>query len=306
MFQRVLFTTDGSALSRAALEHALRLAGLAAGAVRVLQVRDDALPSAHPDLDGDAIRRALERAGLTRVDFVTLDGAAGATIVADARAWSADVVVMSTHGRSGLSRAVMGSVADEVVRTLRGTPILLLRPTVEQEERFAGPDWLDRASPLLAGIAPYRRVLVALDGSAVAAQILPHVALAVDPAVAAIELLMVIDGDPHATEDVESATSFGSRETSAWIERGTARLEAARAALEASGASRVTARILPGIPERTITAVAHSEGADLIAMATHGRAGIARSLLGSVPDYVLRHCPGRPLLVVRPDLADPR
>ena len=76
-------------------------------------------------------RATLEAAGLKNVQTAVLEGLPGERIVEEAQSRKTDVVVMSTHGRSGFRRAVLGSVADHVLRTLDGVPLLLVRPNAE-------------------------------------------------------------------------------------------------------------------------------------------------------------------------------
>ncbi|MGE3857362.1 MAG: universal stress protein, partial [Dehalococcoidia bacterium] len=73
-------------------------------------------------------KAALEATGLKNVETVVLEGLPGDRIVEEATARGVDVVVMSTHGRSGLQRTVLGSVADHVLRHLDGVPVLLVHP----------------------------------------------------------------------------------------------------------------------------------------------------------------------------------
>lgn len=77
----------------------------------------------------DAAREELNSLGWSGpVTLVVRHGHAGEEIVALAKEMAADIVVMSTHGRTGIRRAVMGSVADYVVRELRGVAVLLIHP----------------------------------------------------------------------------------------------------------------------------------------------------------------------------------
>jgi nucleotide-binding universal stress UspA family protein len=102
----------------------------------------------------------------------------------------------------------------------------------------------------------------------------------------------------------EGSGSFGDREAHAWLERGRARIDAARKDLEAAGAQHVGVLVRGGIPERVIVDFVGRHEPELVAMASHGRSGLARTLLGSVPDYVLHHLEGIPILLVRPSGAE--
>lgn len=73
-----------------------------------------------------AARQILEAAGLRHVETAILSGLPGDTIVREVEARKNDVVLMGTHGRSGLRRTVLGSVADHVLRHLDEVPVLLV------------------------------------------------------------------------------------------------------------------------------------------------------------------------------------
>jgi nucleotide-binding universal stress UspA family protein len=136
--EKVLVPLDGSTLAEAALETAV---GLAAGApltyVLIRAAEAHALPVADPtDMQVKVVREAeeyletvrqrLAMQGITNVATGVWYGPAAATIVEAARAKKVDLIVMSTHGRSGLGRLIVGSVAEAV---LRGTtvPVCIVR-----------------------------------------------------------------------------------------------------------------------------------------------------------------------------------
>ena len=146
MYQKILVPIDGSSTSRQGLSEAIRLAKYHKARVRLIHVVDVFIVT--PTLEGgpyvDDIqksfredgRRLLEKAeALVRKHGITVDsvmfeivGAQAAEIIVEqARKWRADIVVIGTHGRRGLRRLVMGSDAEEVVRT-SPVPVLLVRP----------------------------------------------------------------------------------------------------------------------------------------------------------------------------------
>ncbi|MBM3138992.1 MAG: universal stress protein [Chloroflexi bacterium] len=159
MYQKAMLPVDGSELSAHALEQVPRVLGME-GEALVVEVIDSVariLAQATPAgfaLDGsgltaeiaeqvveaqrsaaeqhlaDAKRRLLE-AGLGHVETEILEGVPGPAIVERVAASGCDVVVMATHGRSGLTRTVLGSVADYVVRHLEGVPVVLVHPAHE-------------------------------------------------------------------------------------------------------------------------------------------------------------------------------
>lgn len=151
-----MLTSDGSALARSAVPHGLALA--AAGPATVLlvaavdsveELRAEGAPTGWLDLGGggsdeqietsaeeqrrlatehlEELRADLSAGGVVAVEEHVVAGSAGPAIVEAAARLECDLVVMATHGRSGLGRALLGSVADHVVRHA-GCPVLLVRP----------------------------------------------------------------------------------------------------------------------------------------------------------------------------------
>ncbi|MGE5618733.1 MAG: universal stress protein [Sphingomonadaceae bacterium] len=150
MYHRILVPLDGSPLAEAALPHATAVArrfnaslillqvvptlptattvdtvaGAGAEAVIALEAIEATERAAVEYLE--EVARRPELAGL-HVEVEVVRGRPAREIVRRARDGKADLIVMSTHGRSGLGRLVFGSVADEVLRDA-GVPILLIRP----------------------------------------------------------------------------------------------------------------------------------------------------------------------------------
>ena len=134
----ILIPLDGSEMAEAALAEARQLSGPDSTLVLLRAASALALPGTDM-LDAqvysvqeaeaylDELRTKLEAQGVRGVDVHVWYGPPAAAIVDAARLYGADLIVMSTHGRSGLGRVVFGSVAESV---LRGTtvPILLVRP----------------------------------------------------------------------------------------------------------------------------------------------------------------------------------
>jgi nucleotide-binding universal stress UspA family protein len=188
----------------------------------------------------------------------------------------ADVVVMATHGHGPVSRPWLGSVADRMVR--KGTvPVMLVRPTEPIQEVVLTPG------------NPFRKILVTLDGSELAEKALrKSLLVGDDPEHTEITLLTVL------TFPIPMATPEGgvALDSPALLEAqkdvARAHLERIAAHVAAWGCKVKTLTLATGVPSEMIVNYAASAGFDLIAMATHGRGGAARMLLGSVADKVLR------------------
>lgn len=199
-----------------------------------------------------------------------------------------DLVVMTTHGRSGLSRAWLGSVADAFVRQ-NPVPVLLLRPG--RGSRAARAD-----------ARAFRTVLIPLDGSAAAEEIFePALALAAEGA--RIILLRVVApafdmGSPYVMRSVH-VDAETTRERRIQAEDALAH---AAQRLRARDAVVTTTTTVDPVPADAILGLAEDQGVDCIAMATRGLGGWSRVVLGSTADKVVRAA-SLPVLLLRPESA---
>lgn len=141
MYERILVPTDGSDASRSALEEAITLARDQDAELHVLHVVDltaiepmhgggeaviESIEEAGERTVEEAVARA-EEAGLPSVEGTTVTGVIHEEIVAYVEDHGMDLVVIGTHGRTGLDRILLGSVAEKVVR-LSPVPVLTVRP----------------------------------------------------------------------------------------------------------------------------------------------------------------------------------
>lgn len=151
----------------------------------------------------------------------------------------------------------------------------------------------------------YQRILVAHDGSPFAEQVLPHAVEIARRFGAEIHLLEVIPPPNPALYAVDLDAGAGVDLAAQAIDeaqeelrsQGRARLEAVAHQIGQQGVKAAWS-IVDGDPAREIITYADANAVDLIAMASHGRSGLARALVGSVTDAVLRHG-GHPLLVIK-------
>ncbi|HJZ46807.1 MAG TPA: universal stress protein, partial [Roseiflexaceae bacterium] len=139
MYKRVMVTLDGSELAQTALPHALELCRALGATLVLLHVRDARHGS--PEASRrflDFTRRQHAKDGVS-IQTLMREGSVAEAIVRAAEEEQIDVIVMATHGRSGLQRAVYGSVAEQVLRSST-KPVLLVRVAgspVEQPDRPA-------------------------------------------------------------------------------------------------------------------------------------------------------------------------
>ncbi len=144
---RILVALDGSDMAEAAIADALQMAHPDSTLLLVRAAQAQAVPGATLLDDIQAVHEAegylaalkasLEKGGSRPIQTHVWYGAPASVIVEAARVNRADVIVMSTHGRSGLGRLVFGSVAESVLRGTR-VPILLVRPAGALLERPVG------------------------------------------------------------------------------------------------------------------------------------------------------------------------
>jgi nucleotide-binding universal stress UspA family protein len=294
MMYTILVPLDGSPLAEHALPFAARLA--AATSARLILSRVLPLSNLQPveaDLaSADEARAYLLRVGdrLTAkghlVERTTPWGEPAAEILEQARSTQADLVVMGTHGRSGPGRWLYGSVADDVLRHALVPVVLVPRDaakpwSVDRTPRILVP--LDGSELAEAALGPARKLAARLGSEIVLLQVIPFPPYELYPgAVAAY--LEVFDPDAQVVQAHQYLTQVAQRL------RPTIKHVRIRAEL--------------GKPEALICQVAVAEKADLIIMATHGRTGLARLVLGSVATATLQHA-AVPLMFVRPTSLKP-
>ncbi|NJK81278.1 MAG: universal stress protein [Chloroflexaceae bacterium] len=202
-----------------------------------------------------------------------------------------DLIVMVTHGYSGLKRWTLGSVTDEVVRST-STPLFIVRG---QEQPATQPP-------------AFKRVLLSLDGSDVSHQALPVATRLARTAAAELHLIQAIPPEFEFTSILtrtgagnaqtgDVATSTEDEVRSEVHTRAESYLEKIALPLRREGMT-VRTYIKDGYPSEMIIAQATLVHADVIVMATHGYSGFKRLALGSVADKVLR-ATTTPLLLVR-------
>lgn len=335
MLSSLMVPLDGSALARHGLPLAVDVARRTGARLHLVQVHEASLPGPFPTgpaepilaRDGDTRRvdtrdrderdaeeRAREDAELTLladrlsteedlgVTTALLDGPVTPALAAYAAEEGIDMVVMTTHGRSGLRRVLLGSVADELIRSTT-LPVILVRPEEGPSTEGGWPTEEERPPGAERPVEGGRRVdrpggavrhfLVPLDGSTVAEGVLEPVC----------ELARALDAHMTLTNVVSIESVFGPRPVQLLRHRSERRW--ARAYLDAV-AKRIGSSV-PGVathvtlgraPAPTIAEIADELDADLIALATRGLRGVRRALQGSVAEQLLHHG-RRPLLVVR-------
>jgi nucleotide-binding universal stress UspA family protein len=202
----------------------------------------------------------------------------------------ADLIVMTSHGRTGLSRAWLGSIADGVLRR-SAIPVLMLRPVENKKGRAAAHHG-------------FARVLVPLDGSALALEAVSSAAALARSTGARLVLLRVVQPVPVILIDAGMPFVYpppipDDIATARLVDEAKQQVaDVARTLADQGIAGVETHVIVDELVAHAIIAFARAHEVDLIAMSTHGR-GMSRVVLGSVADKVLRGS-GLPLLLRRP------
>jgi nucleotide-binding universal stress UspA family protein len=296
---RILVPLDGSALAESAIAPACAIARDMKGQIELflahvpeLFVVDDAAVRGRTPraLETEYLQRAAEQAAAdwgVPVTYIVVKGDPTEKISDRAKQLSADLIVMTTHGRTGFSRAWIGSVADGVVRSSK-TPVLLIR--ARENTSSSAPSLrhflvaLDGSTPAESILDPLLAHLATKDLKLTLAQVVrPVPQMSMDPVIPYAVTSPIIDQD--ATAEVVS-------EAKAYLMGVAARVIARReAAIE-------PLVVVNEHPATAILGLVEAVHADAIAMTTHGR-GASRLLVGSVADKVLRGTTV-PLLLYRP------
>ena len=274
MYTTVLIATDGSEVATTAANLGLAVAEKLGAEVHVLSVA--AVRTGHDDVRRsdaqeyvDAIARTATERGLSvHVQTAVRDGQPHQEILRYATECNADLLVLGTHGRTGLRRWLLGSVATTVIRESR-------RPVLTSNALTTGPP------------RQFDTILVATDGR-------PGGEAAIDHG---IELADAYDASVHAVSVVDETISSLPAVLEEFERVGmqaTADVEA-RAAKAGVSTVRVVNR---GIPHEAIIEYADERAVDLIVVGTEGRTGLGRLAFGSVSQRIVGKAPV-PVLTVR-------
>lgn len=151
-YEKIMVTHDGSRIASVAVPHAAALAKACKAELIILRVVVPITPVAteitphgpvmmNPDLVDNLVKKETKRAqkhlekikeqlekdGITRITTIVVEGSASGEIIHQIKKTSSDLVVLATHGWSGLTRVLLGSIADDIVRK-SPCPTLLIRP----------------------------------------------------------------------------------------------------------------------------------------------------------------------------------
>jgi nucleotide-binding universal stress UspA family protein len=289
MYKMIMCPTDGSGFDREAIRVALRIAERSQAKVRLVRVhcigaffgmesspeaatvslkvleqeRDRILNELH-DLAAEC--RATSGA---EIEVSVEDGPVPDALHAYAKRNKVDLIVMSSHGRGGIARLSLGSVTDSLIRHTT-IPVLVVKPH---------PSYVNSQPHA------FKRIVVSLDGSSGAEQVLPGVVDLARVDESELTLLRVVVPRTSAQKTV-------ANECAPWWDKEVAAAEAYlfRTAdkLQEDGLRTRTDVVIGENVAKSIADYAARESADLLAIATHGRGGLSRVLIGSVADALTR------------------
>ena len=282
MFKTILVPLDGSSLSEKALPVVCRLGKTTGAQVVLLRAAGNpaAVQEAGTYLSHVATRLADHE---LKVEKVVSPQPPMDAIIYEANTRHADLIIMGTHGRSGLNRAVFGSVSEQILAQ-SDTPLLLVRSNTD----------------VLPMCSTSPRMLVSLDESPFAEAALPHVARLVRALEGTVVMLNVVIPVPEIVSPASLVPS----------EAELRRLLEGEQAVARTYLERVTREYFEGLPVEMLTVVDKSPAKAIqnacaasniscVIMSTHGRTGLQRVIHGSVADEVLHHL-NQPVMLMHP------
>jgi nucleotide-binding universal stress UspA family protein len=299
MYSKILIPLDGSSTAEKVLPYARYLTGKFKVPVELLAVIDIAEIAAHMSAEKarfldtmieDGVRHCTSYIRGVATTFRDADvkcsverGKAADVIIEKGEADTAMLIAMATHGRSGLNRFLLGSVAEKVLRG-SANPLLLVRAT--EEARGDGE-------------AVFKTVIVPLDGSELGESVLPMVADIARKLNLEVLLFRAYHipsyayaGDEGYAVNYEELVSGVRDEAKEYLKKKVAEVKKL-------GVEAVSFSTKEGFAGDEIINIGRNTPGSLIAMCSHGRSGMKRWVLGSVAETVVRHSTG-PVLITRP------
>lgn len=296
MYRQIMVPLDGSRFAEAALPVALSVSRRTHAPLHLVTVQEPVPSFAYDDWEtaaeewsreylANVLERARPHAG-GEVTVSLLSGHVVEVLEKEAERTGTDLVVMATHGRGALSRAWLGSVTDSFLPHAN-RPVLLVRP-----EEGAQPD--------VEADTTFGRILVPLDGSELSESVLEHAVEFGELFDAAYHLSRIVPYPmqfnspylPHTMQLNQEFVDEAKRSAEDYLSEKVALLEARGFKVDSS------AVVVPQAGHGILAEAADAE-CDFIAMATHGRTGLTRAILGSTADKVVRGS-HLPVLLYRP------
>ncbi len=280
-WRSILIPLDGSELSSWAVaraRHFLGLQGVPITLLRVIECKEDRAGSLAYQMDsrhreacralGEVREEFLERSAQVSADIRFGDPAT--EILREIAEGNHDLVILSTYGRAGLGRGVIGSVAQRVLDS-SPIPLLFFGPRMGPDGSITRPEASDATR--------FKRLLVTLDGSRSSEEIMPAAETMARTLGSELHLLRVVSPRPKREPERLRAEDYLSSWASSLADRGIPSQACVRS----------------GDPAEAALALVRERDLDSIALATHARTGLGRAVYGGVVRELLRGA-GVPIL----------
>jgi nucleotide-binding universal stress UspA family protein len=303
VYTRILIPLDGSMTAEQVVPYARTFARRLKLPVELLAVvnlgalltsverarRFDNLAEQESRKGKEYLERIAERFAGSRVKRSVEQGSPAEVIIEKAAADKSNLIAMTTHGRSGLNRWLLGSVAEKVLRATTN-PLLLIRAVREGKAE---------------GEAPLKSVVVPLDGSELAERVLPTVTEIAKNLRLEVFFFRAYS-KPYSPFISDGGYAVNLDELMASV-RDEARkyLEEKMAELGNQGVDEISYLLQEGVAPDEIVSLGSHTPESFIVMCSHGRSGLERWVLGSVTETVVRHSHS-PVLVLRPTIPGKR
>ena len=291
MYEKILVPLDGSELAEVALPYAEELAGRLGSEGTLLYVSESAEDQYHHmhqfylQKMVEATKRGADRylgkpeGKAIKVESATVVGNPAEEIVDYADKEDIGLIVMATHGRSGIRRWSLGSVADKVVRATK-QPVALIRA------KGARPDVREKGM--------LNKALVPLDGSKESEAVIPYIEELASRLKGEVTFLRLLKPDYYVMNEAQLKQRESLRASAKdYIEK-----VAAQSKQKGIAAKAEFREVMAGTEAEEIIKLTDEIDVDIVAMSTHGQSGVSRWALGSCADKVL-YAGNTPLLLVR-------
>jgi nucleotide-binding universal stress UspA family protein len=297
MYNHILIPLDSSRASEQVLPYARSLTGKLHLPVELLTVVDTVgLAASLPPENKSGVESLvahtwrssasfLERISNTfpgvSVTYAVERGRPGEVVIEKAAADAGTLIAMATHGRSGIDRWLLGSVAEKVLRGTKN-PLLLVRAV---------------RSGQTAGEAMLKSIIAPLDGSPLAEKALPHATVLAKN----MNLDLVLFRAYTLTQIISTYDDYvpnWNKLEAIFKKEATDYLDQKAQQLKQNGLTHVSSLASEGEAAEQITELAKRMANSLVVMCSHGRSGVGRWVLGSVAERVARHS-AAPVLLIR-------
>jgi len=307
MFKRILVPLDGSELAEIALPYAEEIAGKMGSEVIIIHVKEpsenQSKPEHRPYLSKIATQteqnikksHTIAPGEKIKVTSAVIGGTGVMTrpaeqIIEYAEKENISLIIMATHGRTGISRWALGDTANKVARSFK-CPILLIRAAAKK-----------------SGNVRLDKILVPLDGSQPGEAVLPYIEALASKFKQNITLINVVEQIFHVYPSYESQSYYGGagiikvpyteEEMKPFKKLADEYINKVKDKLSGAGV-KTSVMVKVGSASAEIIESANDMQADLVVMSTHGHSGFGRWDHGSITDKVL-HGGNTPLLLIRP------